>query len=412
LRMTHSGSSKFLIPAVVAGCVLTTGLAWRILGSEPTEATAGVDLIVQGVSVAQRPPRTLLRESADLVSVGPMETLHEHQARLAQQNAAKSALVEPEPGVQEGPQEASPGSMELVIQMPSKDQAEGVPLRVVLDNPEGGTAQPEWIGEAELPNGAGSLLLEDLPPATSFRLRVFQGDELYARTTVQASSGSRTTIELNFAENKRQEKAATAALRSIAAAQQQLQASAAIDTDADGGGEFGYFAELAGTQPIRSYAPGGATLDPGGIKLDPTYLPASMGEIEPTSQGGVMIREGYAFMIHLPDDSSDHPYLGIAESVNGGNTPRLPGSSNAEIMWCCYAWPVTPTTPMKKAFMINQAGDVIGTSNGGANPYVGLSSTPTFDAAFSVPGDMGSEPGLAAAGLLSTDRLVWHPAGI
>ncbi|MEO0762096.1 MAG: hypothetical protein AAFZ09_09840, partial [Pseudomonadota bacterium] len=45
--------------------------------------------------------------------------------------------------------------------------------------------------------------------------------------------------------------AAISTLRSISSAQAQLQSSGAIDTDLDGGGEYGYFAELAGTVVLR-----------------------------------------------------------------------------------------------------------------------------------------------------------------
>ena len=49
------------------------------------------------------------------------------------------------------------------------------------------------------------------------------------------------------------ENAAIATLRSIASAQAQLQSSCAIDTDADGGGEYGFFGEMAGTAGMRIY---------------------------------------------------------------------------------------------------------------------------------------------------------------
>ena len=60
------------------------------------------------------------------------------------------------------------------------------------------------------------------------------------------------------------ENAAIATLRSIASAQAQLQSSCAIDTDADGGGEYGFFGEMAGTAGLRIYdaaaaAPSGST---------------------------------------------------------------------------------------------------------------------------------------------------------
>ncbi|MFN0008549.1 MAG: prepilin-type N-terminal cleavage/methylation domain-containing protein, partial [Planctomycetota bacterium] len=47
------------------------------------------------------------------------------------------------------------------------------------------------------------------------------------------------------------EAAAISTLRSITSAQAQLQSSAAIDTDADGAGEYGYFGELSGVDPLR-----------------------------------------------------------------------------------------------------------------------------------------------------------------
>ncbi|MFM7282746.1 MAG: type II secretion system protein, partial [Planctomycetia bacterium] len=47
------------------------------------------------------------------------------------------------------------------------------------------------------------------------------------------------------------EAAAVSTLRSISSAQAQVQSSGAIDTDADGSGEYGYFAELAGSVPMR-----------------------------------------------------------------------------------------------------------------------------------------------------------------
>src|SRR6187402_2069591 len=52
------------------------------------------------------------------------------------------------------------------------------------------------------------------------------------------------------------EAAAISTLRSISSAQAQVQSSGAIDTDADGAGEYGGFAELAGAFPMRTSAAG------------------------------------------------------------------------------------------------------------------------------------------------------------
>lgn len=198
------------------------------------------------------------------------------------------------------------------------------------------------------------------------------------------------------------ENAAVATLRSIAAAQQQLQASAAIDQDADGGGEHGYFGELAGADTTRQWT-GIGTSDAAGPLLDPTYLPNAFGNVA----NGVVERQGYLFRMQLPDNSGVRPIAALAEAATGGNPGTLPGASNAEVMWCCYAWPVQATKTGNRAFFINQDGDVIARSNSG---YNGTLTTPGLYDAYSVAADMGSQPGLAAAGVAAVAG-VWTPVG-
>ena len=206
------------------------------------------------------------------------------------------------------------------------------------------------------------------------------------------------------------ENAAIATLRSIAAAQQQLQASAAIDTDADGGGEHGYFGELAGADFVREYNGGAPQIS--AITLDPTYLPTAFGNVvDDGSADGAVERQGYYFKMLLPDDSAARPIGFVAEAATGGNPGALPGASNAEIMWACYAWPVQRTKTGNRAFFINQSGDVIATLNNvPATSYNGTTKIPNDDDAFTVGADMGSEPGLAAAGLAANVG-VWTPVG-
>ena len=94
------------------------------------------------------------------------------------------------------------------------------------------------------------------------------------------------------------ENAAISTLRSIASAQAQLEASCAIDTDADGGGEYGYFAEMAGTFPMRisngavPFAPA-AGAAPDDI-LNPAVLSAAFGNVD---ANGVITRSGYCFQM-------------------------------------------------------------------------------------------------------------------
>jgi hypothetical protein len=52
------------------------------------------------------------------------------------------------------------------------------------------------------------------------------------------------------------EATAIACLRRLADAQREVVAAVGIDTDDNGVGEFGYLAELAGTQPLRDSVAG------------------------------------------------------------------------------------------------------------------------------------------------------------
>jgi prepilin-type N-terminal cleavage/methylation domain-containing protein len=234
------------------------------------------------------------------------------------------------------------------------------------------------------------------------------------------------------------ENAAIATLRSIASAQAQLQSSCAIDTDADGGGEFGYFGELAGTAQLRIWDP--ATQGPGldvGV-LDPPILPTPFGNVEFDSSGSecVVERAGYYFKIYLPDVTDPNTNLipGLPETgavgVGGQDSgATFPDPDNCEVIWCCYAWPVSPESTGNRAFFINQEGDLLQTLNNEGNtnvaiPYDGLTSVPTYDAAFSdMVGDpnanaltgMGAALGITAQvmamGAAANDGNVWTIVG-
>lgn len=214
------------------------------------------------------------------------------------------------------------------------------------------------------------------------------------------------------------ENAAIATLRALAAAQQQVNASAVVDTDADGGGEYCYIGELAGTTPVRELDQ--ATMTPviGATRLVPTHLPTPFGDLRADASGdGCVERQGYLFKVFLPDATVDAalPTGAYPESASGGTDPaRLAnwGSGNCEIMWCAYAWPVRPGQTGTRVFFLNQEGDVIAHDNkGGA--YRGLVSAPTFDAALSnaVPGDFDQPLGLATRGHVANDGNLWVLVG-
>ncbi len=214
------------------------------------------------------------------------------------------------------------------------------------------------------------------------------------------------------------EAAAIATLRSISSAQAQLQSSGAIDTDADGGGEYGYFGEMAGVDPMRVAVgappvPGaGAALPATTDLLTPAVLASAFGNIVPSAApgGGIVSRSGYNFAMYLPGATAagvGGATPGIPELGTGGSNPAaFPDSNNAEILWACYAWPIDVQGTGNRAFFINQEGDLLQTANRGAAAYTALVG-PTFDAAFLLAGDMASglRIGVAGAGAGQTD--IW-----
>src|SRR5512145_1141555 len=77
------------------------------------------------------------------------------------------------------------------------------------------------------------------------------------------------------------EAAAIATLRSISSSQAQLQSSSAIDTDGDGGGEYGYFAEMSGVLPMRIGVGGVAAVGVVGTdELSPAVLSTAFGNVD------------------------------------------------------------------------------------------------------------------------------------
>jgi prepilin-type N-terminal cleavage/methylation domain-containing protein len=205
------------------------------------------------------------------------------------------------------------------------------------------------------------------------------------------------------------ESAAVANLRTIAAAQQSFQSSCSIDTDADGGGEFGYFGELAGSHAMRSW--GGINTDPvleGGL-LTPPFLATTFGNIA----SAVVERQGYMFKIYLPAAESSGAVAGVAEAAGGGATTGsgAPDSANCEIYWCAYAWPKQAGKTGNRCFFINQDQDIIQTDGKvTAARYEGTSLMPAFSAAFE-SADMGAHVGLAIMGKSAVDTNLWTAVG-
>ncbi len=166
------------------------------------------------------------------------------------------------------------------------------------------------------------------------------------------------------------ESAAIATLRNVVSAESQIQSQGAIDTDVDGIGEHGWFAEMAGSINMRD-----STGPNGGPIMNPPVLSGSLSVV---SAAGYVNKSGYLFGIFLPDAAG----AGLVEA-GGGGSPTAEDADTCETTWCCYAWPAAFSNTGNRAFVVNQTGDVLQTNNlnGPAN-YSSTTSTPADDSAF------------------------------
>lgn len=206
------------------------------------------------------------------------------------------------------------------------------------------------------------------------------------------------------------EAAAISTLRSISSGQAQIQSSGALDTDGDGGGEYGYFAELAGTFPLRVSAAGapaaGAALPATTDLLNPAILASAFGVVDAS---GYIQRSGYYFRMFLPAATAAGAVAGIGENAGGGANPAaFPDPNNGEILWACYAWPVDHNGTGNRSFFINQEGDLLQCQNRSAAPFDGTTTVPTFDECYLTAADMSSGLNVGAASVV-TPANVWVP---
>ena len=212
---------------------------------------------------------------------------------------------------------------------------------------------------------------------------------------------------------------AVRSMRRIVGAQNVLAATGDVDTDADGVGEYGYFGELTGADPLRIYDPaldGPALGVPGVDELDPPLLTPPFGDVVSDLSGhGIVEARGYLFKMFLPGDTKpDGRVPGIAESVSGGaSATLLPSPANGAMLWGCYAWPAEAGSTGQRVFFVNQEGVLLYTANRD-DRYTGASSVPRFDAAYSNEtggDDMAAPLGITAQitplGFSANDGNVW-----
>jgi type IV pilus assembly protein PilA len=178
------------------------------------------------------------------------------------------------------------------------------------------------------------------------------------------------------------ETAAIATLRNITSAQAQFQQSGKADTDNDGTGEYGGFAELSGGAIGRM----AAVLVP----------PVLSGAFRILNANGEVSRSGYFFQIFMPDGLG----AGIPEPPAGYDALTL-DPDLAETTYCAYTWPVNYNQSGNRTFFTNQGGDVVGAED--AN-YSGTGNGPAAHAAFQ---NAGVITGSVAIGVAGQDGNVW-----
>ena len=168
--------------------------------------------------------------------------------------------------------------------------------------------------------------------------------------------------------------------------------SNAIDGDGDGFGEYGFFGELAGVDPLRTFQNGMQVI--GSAVLSPPLLP-------PRPFGNVMASvvtlNGYYVQMWLPG-----PYgIGGPEDALGGAAIALHylEPDACEVVWCAYAWPMRAGVTGQRVFFVNQSGEVLAAANNFFPPYSGSPVSgfpPQADAAFAVGGNPTEIDGVTA----------------
>jgi hypothetical protein len=248
------------------------------------------------------------------------------------------------------------------------------------------------------PTGADGTVTLRGPLCRTARLSVQHGDRVSIASRLQITQdgdrlrlvvAERALLSLRAMAN---ESAAIATLKNIRSAQSQCQASGVIDADGDGVGEFGFFGELSGKQPVRKDGAGGL----GTKTITPPVLSTAFGKV----LGRRVERSGYVFQLFLPaaDGSA------VAEASNGGADGVAVDPQRAEQLWCAYAWPIDEQTG-RRCFFVNQNGDVLATDNE-TQGYVGRDKAPPPHAAFA-QGSSGKLDAKLAANEVGGDGARW-----
>lgn len=204
------------------------------------------------------------------------------------------------------------------------------------------------------------------------RIRGFTLIELLVVTSLIAIIAAIALPNLLSARLSSNESAAISTMKHIVSAQSVAKQSGVIDQDTDGLGEYAWFAEMGGAINVRDN-----TGPNNGPLMQPSSLAKSMSLV---NANGVVTKSGYVYSLALPAAGG-----APVNEAAGGGSPVGEDADLCETTWVCYSWPTGFATSGKRAFVVNQDGDVLQTSNLGAGAITSYNSTtsmPTPDAAF------------------------------
>jgi prepilin-type N-terminal cleavage/methylation domain-containing protein len=225
--------------------------------------------------------------------------------------------------------------------------------------------------------------------------------ELMIVAALIAIIGSIAVPNLLSARKTANETSAIAVLKTVISAQTQVNSRRVIDVDGDGIGEYGYFAELTGTVPLRA-APAAPA-----VNLTPPLLSGSLGIVDPN---GYVNKSGYYFLMHIADNNNQ-PWPEQPGGGDGGASAGWLGAGQgcdpSENYWNCYAWPVSVGGTANRVFMCNQSGDVIQSSNK-TQGYTGTANPPPPLAAYANTGiDMRGKLSIRGNPAPANDGATW-----
>jgi prepilin-type N-terminal cleavage/methylation domain-containing protein len=199
------------------------------------------------------------------------------------------------------------------------------------------------------------------------------------------------------------ETSAIGSLRTCSTSQNQFQNAGVKDRDLDGVGEYGFFTELSGV----SACPVGTSA---GTPAKPSFVSTVFGATS-SSSSGLANKSGYNFQMFLPSGVAALPETGITTPPD---TTLIAEINAQETRWCTYAWPTSAGNSGNKAFFVNQAGEVIATSNlpvgSSALFFTGATTTPAAAEIFDPADDTGDIDGSLLTGTpTAASTLVWNP---